>query len=123
MKLDSLDRQSGMPEPHDLERAISRASGKRRDDQLGRQSGAVDGQRMVSAGAKGARKPAEDPRAVVLDLGHFSMSDFARGTDLRAEDVGDRLMPQADSKNRNGAGKTANDVEADPRVGGSSGPR
>lgn len=65
-----------------------------------RQGFSLNNQRMVTGCGEGIRDGPEDAFSVVLDFTGFSMKQFRRSDNFRAESRPDCLVPEAYSKNR-----------------------
>src|SRR6185295_7977862 len=76
----------------------------------------VDDQRMIARRLERSVDAAEDAAAPVLDQRELAMHRNRRAHDLAAEGLADRLMAEADAKDRDGRRCLADQVEADAGV-------
>ena len=107
----SLDIVFLMADTHD-----DSVLGLGRDCQAVRQSPALQDQRMIPCRLHRLRQTFVNALTAVFDTGGFSVDDFRRAHDLRAEDFADGLMAETDAENRHDAFHRANQFLGDARV-------
>src|SRR5579875_1012343 len=112
VELDALDRVADVPQPH------RQPAGSCCYLQLGRQRAFVDDKRVIPGCLERVRQAGEHAAAVVGDLGWLAVHGTGRPDDGRAERRRDRLMAQADAKQRDRPGAEADHLDADPGLGG-----
>src|SRR5262249_26009412 len=103
MKLHALNRILLMTKPHD--RAVRRS---RCNLKLVRQSLFGNNQRMIARARYRILQTAENCLAVVRDLARLSMHQLWCANNIAAKSCANRLMSQADAKNRHLTRKAAN---------------
>src|ERR1035437_8829034 len=107
MKLHAVHRQARMRETH--HQAIV---GFGVNGQFARHASALDHQRMIARRLERPVDAAQHAGAGVLDLEHLAVRR-RRAHSLAAERVADRLMPEADTEDRNVRCGLGNQIEAD----------
>lgn len=122
MKLDPLDGQPLVPKPHHFAIIL----GGRRDQESLRDRVAIGAQRVISDRLKRVRHPGKESLAIVFDRTRFSVPHQSRTVHCGSADVGDRLVPEANAKERHIEARPSfkrgpGDIQADARFAGSAG--
>lgn len=114
VELNPFDFRFLVTQPHDEPVRRSRGNFK-----AGGQRRALHNQRMIARGEKGIGKPGKNCLAIVSDRACFAMHDDGRSNHFPAKSLPDGLMAEADSQDRNPFGKFFDQLDANPRFGGS----
>lgn len=108
MELDSFDRESRMPHPHDRPVRSGRGDLEGSGDTC-----RVDHQRVVASDGQRAWQSVEYTTAVVTDLGGLSVHQLRCADNLSAKDVTNCLMTKAYTEHRHAALAKGGDRLAD----------
>src|SRR5262245_30572035 len=69
---------------------------------------------MIARGCKRVVNPRKDRSTIMQDFTRFSMHNIWRTYDFSAKCLADRLVPQANTEDRNFTGEAVNEIECDP---------
>src|SRR5439155_15427577 len=111
VKLHAFGLVTPMPHTHD-----DAVIGLRGDRKLAGQGFALDDQGMIASRGKGIREFPKDILTVVMNLARLAVEKFRRANHFSTERRTDRLVSEANAKDREFSGKPPNQLDADSRV-------
>src|SRR6185503_1464086 len=118
MKLNALNLQFTMPQPHDdFVRGVSRNLETRR------QRFPFNNERVITACQKLIIHSSEDCSSVVMDRRRFAVHQLRRAHHFSAKRLTDSLVAQADTEQRDLSCESLNDVETNSGIVRGSWPR
>ena len=115
MELHSLNRKLSMAEAHNDASAILIAC-PGTDFEVARQVAFPDDQGVITSGSKRRVNSPKDGSPVVFHRAGLAVHQSFGADHLPTESLADRLMSEADTEDRNFAGKVADQFDADPGV-------
>jgi len=113
VELDTFDFKLSMTKAHDRAAPVSLGSPSA-DFQIRRQTLFFHDERVVPRGRHRHGQPLKDCPIVVDDGAGLAVHQMRRADDFAPERFTNRLMSQADSKDRNLPGDLPNEIDADP---------
>src|SRR5262245_5188771 len=109
MELDPFAKEIPVSQAHD------QAVGCRRGNfEGGWNTRAIDDQQMIARGCKLVVNYRKDRSTIMQYFTRFSMHNIWRAHNFSAKCLPDRLVPQANTEDRNFAGEAVNEIECDP---------
>ncbi len=122
MKLDSMNCQRPVLDPHDFIDGTFFCFGPGTHLEAIRQGSALSDQRMVAGRCKRVLQAGKDTCTAMMDLRSFSVHDFFRVDHPATKRLRNALMPKADTQNRDSARIFANASERNPSLIRCAGP-